>query len=65
MKRTIAIVVALLCFAATDLRIAAQGTPAWGNGVAPFAFALIGDMPYGAIREAPFERLVADNQSGQ
>ena len=28
--------------------------------MAPFAFALIGDMPYGAIREAPFARLVAE-----
>ena len=31
-----------------------------GSGVAPFAFALIGDMPYGAVREAPFARLVAE-----
>ena len=60
MKKTIACVIALLCLAASDLRIAAQGTPAWGNGVAPFAFALIGDMPYGTIREAPFARLVAE-----
>jgi hypothetical protein len=60
MKRTIASVVALLCFAAGELQIAAQGTPAWGSGVAPFAFALIGDMPYGAAREAPFGRLVAE-----
>ena len=60
MKNTIACVIALLCFAASDLRIAAQGTPAWGSGVAPFAFALIGDMPYGAVREAPFGSLVAE-----
>jgi hypothetical protein len=60
MKRTIASVVALLCFAASDLRITAQGTPTWGSGVAPFAFALIGDMPYGAAREAPFVRLVTE-----
>ena len=48
MKRTVASIVVLLCFAAPDLRIAAQQTPEWGSGVAPFAFALIGDMPYGA-----------------
>ena len=39
MKRTIACIIALLCLAASDLRIAAQQTPEWGNGVAPFAFA--------------------------
>jgi hypothetical protein len=39
---------------------AAQQTPDWGSGVAPFAFALIGDMPYGAAREAPFARLVSE-----
>ena len=60
MKKTIASVVALLCFVAADLQIAAQGTPVWGNGGAPFAFALIGDMPYGAARETPFVRLVAE-----
>jgi Calcineurin-like phosphoesterase len=60
MKRTIASVVVLLCFAAADLRIAAQQTPEWGSGVAPFAFALIGDMPYGPVREMPFARLVAE-----
>jgi hypothetical protein len=60
MKRTIAIVVVLLSFAAQDLPIAAQQTPQWGSGVAPFAFALIGDMPYGPAREAPFARLVAE-----
>ena len=31
-----------------------------GKRVAPFAFALIGDMPYGAVRETPFDRLVAE-----
>ena len=35
-------------------------TPEWGSGVAPFAFALTGDMPYGTIRETPFARLVAE-----
>jgi Calcineurin-like phosphoesterase len=60
MKRTVASVVVLLCFAALDPRIAAQQTPEWGSGVAPFAFALIGDMPYGADRETPFARLVAE-----
>ena len=60
MKRTVASVVVLLCFATLDPRIAAQQTPEWGSGVAPFAFALIGDMPYGAVRETPFDRLVAE-----
>jgi hypothetical protein len=43
-----------------NLRIAAQQTPEWGSGVAPFAFALTGDMPYGPVRETPFARLVAE-----
>jgi hypothetical protein len=60
MYRTVASIVILLCLAATDLRITAQQTPDWGSGVAPFAFALIGDMPYGAVRETPFTRLVAE-----
>jgi Calcineurin-like phosphoesterase len=60
MKRTIASVGVLLFFAAVDLRIAAQRAPEWGSGVAPFALALIGDMPYGAVRETPFRRLVAE-----
>jgi Calcineurin-like phosphoesterase len=60
MKRTIASVVVLLCFAAPEMRTAAQQTPEWGSGVAPFAFALIGDMPYGAARETAFGRLVAE-----
>jgi hypothetical protein len=47
--------------AALGLQIhAAQGVPDWGNGVAPFGFALIGDMPYGAAREVPFQRLVGE-----
>lgn len=58
MKVTIASIVGLLCLAASDVRIAAHHTPEWGSGVAPFAFALIGDMPYGAVREPPFARLV-------
>lgn len=60
MKRTIASIAVLSCLAAPDLRIAAQQTPEWGSGVAPFAFALTGDMPYGAVRETPFARLVAE-----
>jgi hypothetical protein len=61
MMRTVASIVVLLCFAAPNLRTAAhEQRPEWGSGVAPFAFALIGDMPYGSIREAPFARLVAE-----
>jgi hypothetical protein len=60
MKRTIASIVAILFLAAPNLRIAAQQTPEWGSGVAPFAFALTGDMPYGPVRETPFARLVAE-----
>jgi hypothetical protein len=60
MKRTLASIVVLLCLAAPDLRTAARQTPEWGSGVAPFAFALIGDMPYGSVRETPFARLVAE-----
>src|SRR5262245_45418480 len=59
MKRAIAIG-AVLCVVMLQSRGAAQQTPDWGSGVAPFAFALIGDMPYGAAREAAFGRLVAE-----
>jgi len=48
----------LLCLVTFHFRVTADQTPDWGNGVAPFAFALIGDMPYGTIRETPFARLV-------
>ena len=60
MKRTVAsvVVVALLCFAAVDLPIAAEEDR--DRGIGAFAFALIGDMPYGAIREAPFAKLVGE-----
>ena len=27
--------------------LAAQQVPGWGDGLGPFAFAFIGDMPYG------------------
>src|SRR5262245_35443922 len=50
----------LLCLFTLGWRVAAQQTPEWGMGVAPFAFALIGDMPYGAPREEQFARLVAE-----
>ena len=60
MKKTLGIAAVLLGLVAFDTRGAAQQTPDWGSGVAPFAFALIGDMPYGSIREAPFARLVAE-----
>ena len=60
MKRIIASLVVLLCFEAGDLRITAKEKTEWGSGVAPFAFALIGDMPYGTARETPFARLVAE-----
>jgi hypothetical protein len=60
MKKKIGIAAVLLGLVAFDWRAAAQQRPDWGSGVAPFAFALIGDMPYGSIREAPFARLVAE-----
>src|SRR5262245_24467148 len=50
----------LLCVLTLGWRAAAQQAPAWGSGIAPFAFALIGDMPYGEPREAQFARLVAE-----
>ena len=61
MKPTVRVVIILCLFGAAHWQLrAASQIPAWGSGVAPFAFALIGDMPYGAIREAPFARLVAE-----
>jgi hypothetical protein len=59
MKKT-AWVVVVLCFVTLNWRVAGQQTPDWGSGVAPFAFALIGDMPYGGAREVPFGRLVEE-----
>src|SRR5262245_4569972 len=60
MKRTIGSVVALLCLVGLSWRVGAQQTPDWGSGIAPFAFALIGDMPYGNPREAEFAALTAE-----
>ena len=60
MKKPTVIAVLLLSLVIVGLRVDAEQTPDWGSGVAPFAFALIGDMPYGAAREAPFARLVAE-----
>ena len=60
MKIWSACAVVLLCIITLTMRTSAQQTPDWGNGVAPFAFALIGDVPYGASRETPFARLVAE-----
>jgi hypothetical protein len=40
--------------------VSAQQIPAWGSGEAPFALALIGDMPYGPSREPAFERVVEE-----
>ena len=60
MKKKTASAVVLLCLVTLDWRVAARQTPDWGSGVAPFALALIGDMPYGPAREAPFARLVAE-----
>ena len=59
MKKTASAVV-LLCLVILHLREVAQQTPDGGSGVAPFAFAFIGDMPYGAARETPFARLMAE-----
>jgi calcineurin-like phosphoesterase family protein len=50
----------LVCAITLVVHAAAQQTPDWGSGVAPFAFALIGDMPYGPAREAQFARVVAE-----
>ena len=58
MKERTTIALLLLCLVGAHVRIDAQEAPDWGSGVAPFAFALIGDMPYGAARETPFARLV-------
>jgi hypothetical protein len=59
MKKTASTLV-LFCLVTVSWRVAAQQTPDWGSGVAPFALALIGDMPYGSAREAPFARLVTE-----
>jgi hypothetical protein len=48
----------LLCVVTLHFRVAAHQMPDWGNRTEAFAFALIGDMPYGDAREAPFARLV-------
>ena len=60
MTRIARLVLACLIAALGHQVLSAQQIPAWGNGLAPFAFALIGDTPYGASREPAFERLVAD-----
>jgi hypothetical protein len=52
MKKKTASVVVLVCLLTLHFRVAAQQTPDWGSGVAPFAFALIGDMPYGTAGKA-------------
>ena len=60
MKSAVGIVAVVLCLFTLDSQGAARQTPDWGSGVAPFALALIGDMPYGTAREAPFASLVAE-----
>src|SRR5688572_19970085 len=61
MKNLVRVSFVLALVAAFFVHIrAAHHVPDWGNGMAPFAFALMGDMPYGASREAAFERLVAE-----
>ena len=47
MKKKIGSVLVLLCLVTLDRQVAGEQTPDWGSGVAPFGFALIGDMPYG------------------
>ena len=59
MRNAIAIVT-LSCLVTLNWRAAAEQTPDWGSGIAPFAFAMIGDMPYGAPREPQFARVVAE-----
>jgi hypothetical protein len=60
MRRTLGIAAVLSGLVVFSSGSAAQQTPDWGSGVAPFAFGFIGDMPYGAAREEPFARLVAE-----
>jgi hypothetical protein len=60
MTKKTASAVVFLCLVTLNWRTVAQQTPDWGSGVAPFALALIGDMPYGAARETSFTRLVAE-----
>src|SRR5262245_57851808 len=60
MKKKTASALVLLCLITLHLRVAAEQTSDWGHGMTPFAFALIGDMPYGEAREKPFERLVKE-----
>lgn len=60
MKKAVASTVILFCLVMLDRRITAQQTPEWGSGIAPFSFALIGDMPYTPAREPAFARVVAE-----
>jgi hypothetical protein len=60
MKKPSASAIIVLSLVILHWRVAAHQTADWGSGVAPFAVALIGDMPYGAARETPFTRLVAE-----
>jgi Calcineurin-like phosphoesterase len=60
MRRTLGIAAVLSGLVAFSSGSAAQQTPDWGSGVAPFAFGFIGDMPYGPAREEPFARLVTE-----
>lgn len=61
MKQIIRLVVVLCLFTAANWQLrAASLVPAWTNGAGPFAFALIGDMPYGAAMESRFARLQAE-----
>jgi Calcineurin-like phosphoesterase len=64
MQTKTASIVLLLCLATLASPQTAHQAPEWAqrweNGVAPFSLALIGDMPYGASREAPFARLVSE-----
>jgi hypothetical protein len=60
MPKKIASAIVLMCLVTFERGITADQVPDWGNGVAPFSFALIGDMPYGETRETPFAKLVAE-----
>ena len=61
MKPIVRVLIILCLFGVVHWQVrAASQIPAWGNGVAPFALAFIGDMPYGAAMEPRFERLVAE-----
>ncbi len=55
----VSVVLSLVAAFSSQTRAAPQ-IPSWGDGVAPFGFALIGDMPYGANNVTKFDRVVTE-----